>query len=48
MEESKLTKKKLLSLEKYVERLHTEFDLSEKTLDEVKLKIALLFKEAND
>lgn len=46
--ESELTKKELLSLEKYVERLHKEFGLSQETLDEIKHKIVLRYKDAPD
>ena len=44
----KLTVSELLELEKSVERLHEQFGLGEETLEEIKYKIALVFKDAED
>ena len=48
MEEDKLTKTELLELEAYIDTLHENYGLSQTTLTEVKYKITLLYKDAED
>mgnify|MGYP003151620566 CR=1 FL=1 len=43
---NKLTKNQLIALEKQVERLNNEVGLNEKTMQEIRYKITIHFKDA--